>query len=42
MTFCDLLIFTLVTGIVSGICSTYLVRVLDKHKNDRHSPKHGH
>nr|DAH30140.1 MAG TPA: toxin [Caudoviricetes sp.] len=36
MTFCELLIFTLVTGIVSGVIATYLVRLFDKHKNDRH------
>lgn len=43
MTFCELLIFTLVIGIVSGVISAYIVRFLDKgHKNDRHSPKHGH
>ena len=30
--------------IVSSLFATYIVRLLDKftHKNDRHSPKHGH
>lgn len=43
VTFCELLIFTLVTGIVSGVMSAYIVKFLDKrHKNDRHSPKSGH
>ena len=30
--------------IVSGLFTTYIVRLVDKftHKNDRHSPKHGH
>lgn len=42
VTFIELLIFTIVTGIVSSVVATYLVRFFDKHKNDRHSPKHGH
>ena len=30
--------------IVSGLFTTYIVRLVDKftHKNDRHSPKSGH
>jgi len=38
MTFCELLIFTLLTNIVSGIISAYIVKFIDKkHKNNRHS-----
>lgn len=34
----------LIVGTVGSIIATYLVRLIDKliHKNDRHSPKHGH
>lgn len=38
MTFCELLIFILLTNIVSEIISTYIVKFIDKkHKNNRHS-----
>lgn len=43
VTFCELSIFTLVTGVISGVISAYIVRFIDrKRKNDRHSPKSGH
>lgn len=34
----------LIVGTVGSVIATYLVRLIDKliHKNDRHSPKHGH
>ena len=37
-------IIGIIVRIVSSIFATYIVRLLDKftHKNDRHSPKHGH
>ncbi len=35
---CELVVIPLVTGIVSGVISAYIVRFLDKrHKNDRHA-----
>ena len=37
-------IIGIIGRIVSGLFTTYIVRILDKftHKNDRHSPKLGH
>lgn len=37
----DVIAITIICGIVSGIISTYVVRILDKRKNDRHCGKSG-
>lgn len=37
----DVIAITIICGIVSGIISTYVVRLFDKCKNDRHCGKSG-
>lgn len=37
----DVVAITIVCGIISEIISTYIVRVLDKRKNDRQRDKSG-
>ena len=38
----DIIAVTIVCGIISGVISTYIIRVIDKCKNDRHCGKSGH
>ena len=36
MTLIDV-VFTIIYGVLSGLIATYIVRFIDKHKNDRHT-----
>ncbi len=38
----ELIIIPLANMIVGNLISNFLIRLIDKRKNDRHSPKHGH
>ena len=38
----EIIIIPLVIMIIGNILSTYIIRIIDKYKNDQHSSKHGH